>query len=123
MGCQGELIVIAAFGSTDDLSLDLKGFCCIDDRFSMLVGNVDFHPLSHVEDLVHFFVACLRRGLDGVEHGWHGKQLILDVVHVLSEFKALRKGAPGAMDEAFNVGSEFPKQMLYDRRVTARWAQ
>ena len=65
MGCQGQLIVIAAFGSTDDLSVDLKSICSIDDGFGMLVGNVDFHPLPHVKDLVHFFVACLRSGLDG----------------------------------------------------------
>ena len=103
MSCQGELIVIAAFGSTDDLSLDLKGFCSIDDRFDMLVGNVDFHPLAHIENLVHFLVACLRSCLDGIEHRGHSKQLILDVVHVLSEFQALGKGASRAMDEAFNL--------------------
>ena len=58
-----------------------------------------------------------------VENGGHGKQLILDVVHVLPEFEALGKGAPRAMDEAFNIGPEFAKQMLYDRCVTACWAQ
>ena len=123
MCCQSQSIMVAAFGSTDDLGLDLKSIRCIDDGFGMLVGNVDLHPLPHVKDLVHFFIAGLRSCLDGFENGGHGNQLIFDVVHFLPEFEALGERAPRAMDEAFNIGPEFAKQMFHDRCVTACWAQ
>ena len=85
----------------------------------MLLGEVDLHAVSHVEDLVHLCPVGAALLLDCLEQRRDGEQIVLDDTYSIDEVQHLGLCPARAMHHAVDVVAMLVEHPLDDRGVSA----
>ena len=86
----------------DNFCLDTKTRRNPDSLVCSCTGDVNFHPVSHIEHLEHLFPPGSRDSLNCGEQRWNVEQVVLDVMHAVAEPQALCLRATGTVNDTFN---------------------
>src|SRR5690606_5284180 len=87
----------------DDLGWDTKGFRYPDDIRCNLLRYVEFHPVPHIKDLVHFLPAGAGFFLDKAKQGRNREQVVLDHMDIIDKVQDLGLRSAAAMHDAVDL--------------------
>ena len=101
-----------------NLGIYIEFFTDVDYFFGNFRPHVNFHSVSHIEHLIHFFPICSGAIMDGFEQRWYGEHVVFDYFAVVvDEMEHFRLGSACAMHHAMNLRPHFIQHSLDDRRV------
>ena len=104
----------------NDLCVDIEALADGNHPFSHLRTYIDFHAVTHVEDLIHFAPVGAGALMDGAEQRRHGEHIVFyNMAVVADEVEHLGLGTTRAMHHTVNLGAQLIEQPLDNRSVGA----
>lgn len=112
--------LLSFLNMTDNLCINVERLADCYYLFRNLRTNINFHTVSHVEDLVHFLPISSAFIMNHLEERRHREHVVLyDATVVIHEMKHLCLRSTCTVYHTMNLRTELVKHLLYHRCISA----
>ena len=112
-----QFVLFSLFHTTYDAGIDTKALRDGHDLFGMFRSDVDLHPVTHVEHLIHFTPVRAALLLNDAEEGRNWEEIVFDHALVVYEVHHLGLCTTRTVDHTVDLTTQLVQQHLDHRRI------